>query len=258
MCLIAIALSSHPAYRLIIAANRDEFYSRPTTAIDFWDDYPDILAGRDLQSRGTWLGISRRGRIAAVTNYRDPSSMTPWGKSRGQLVKDFLAGDQAPDNYLAGVKQQRDQYSGFNLMTGDPDQIWWYSNKSSAIVRLSPGIHAVSNHLLNTPWPKTETLKHKLLTLIGGKNVIEPYEILDLLFDPAPAPDDRLPDTGVSLEWERALSPIFVTSPGYGTRCSSVILVDAKKRLKFCERTFITDRNCPKPGDTRCFELQLP
>ena len=258
MCLIVIAVEAHPDYPLIIAANRDEFYSRPTAPLDFWEDHPAILAGRDLQSGGTWLGISRAGRIAAVTNYRDPASMAPWGKSRGQLVRDFLTGNQPPDRYLKDVAQQAGEYSGFNLVVGSPEQLWWYSNKNSGIVRLSPGLHGVSNHLLNTPWPKVDTLKRKLNALIGARRSIEPHEVLDLLYDPVPAPDERLPDTGVGLDWERTLSPVFVSSPHYGTRCSSVILADANNRVQFCERTFVPGPRGPEPEKTRCFELQWP
>lgn len=258
MCVIVIAINSHPRFPLIIAGNRDEFYSRPTAPLGFWQDHPDILAGRDLQSHGTWLGVSRKGKIAAVTNYRDPSSLSSQDKSRGELVKNYLTENKSPDNYLAEVKQQKKQYSGFNLLAGDFSQLWWYSNKAEGIKRLCPGIHAVSNHLLNTPWPKTQILKQKVLALTEAKQVIEPYEILDLLYDPVAAPDELLPDTGVGTDWERTLSPIFVISPAYGTRSSSVILVDREKNLVFCERTFNPGPNGPEPGKTRCFELKLP
>ncbi len=258
MCLIAIAIETHPQYPLIIAANRDEFYSRPTAPLGFWEENPDILAGKDLQSSGTWLGVTRSGSIAAVTNFRDPSSMTPWGESRGQLVKDYLTGNKPPAQYLAAVEQQKHHYSGFNLVLGDADQLWWYSNKNGGIVKLPPGIHGISNHLLDTPWPKVETIKRKLDALIRNSSTIEPYSVLDLLFDRTIAPDHKLPDTGVSLEWERMLSPIFVASPSYGTRCSSVITVDRNGRLVFCERSFSVDRGAPVPEDTRCFEIRLP
>lgn len=257
MCLIAIAIDAHPGYRLVIAANRDEFYSRPTAPLGFWEDHPDILAGRDLQSRGTWLGVTRGGRIAAVTNFRDPASMQPWGKSRGQLVRDYLAGDQPPDQYLVAIEREKDRYSGFNLVVGDPEQMWWYSNKNGGIVKLPPGIHAISNHLLDTPWPKVKTVKQKLRALIDTRKTVAPETVLDLLFDRRLFPDDQLPDTGVGLEWERMLSPVFVASPNYGTRSSSAITVDLSGNLVFCERTYCVDRGVPAPGQTRCFELRL-
>ncbi|MFW6011991.1 MAG: NRDE family protein [Desulfosalsimonas sp.] len=256
MCLIAIAIDSHPSYPLIIAANRDEFYNRPTEPISFWRDNPEILAGRDLQSGGTWLGITRKGKIGAVTNFREPGSLIPWGESRGQLVKNYLEGFIPPDKYLAEVEKNKNNYSGFNLVIGDTDLLWWYSNKNGGIVRLTRGIHAVSNHLLNTPWPKVKAIKRKMRDLISNNSTIDPYKVLDMLFDRAPAPDSELPDTGVSLQWERMLSPVFVASPGYGTRSSSVILVESSGGLVFCERTFSSTDGEPVPEDTRCFQLQ--
>ncbi|MFP4159266.1 MAG: NRDE family protein [Desulfobacterales bacterium] len=257
MCLISIAIEAHPEYPMIIAANRDEFYSRPTSPLAFWDDNPEILAGKDLQSRGTWLGVTRSGKIAAVTNYRDPSSMTPRGESRGQLVRAYLEKNARAEDYLAEVEKKRDRYTGFNLLAGDTRQMWWYSNKDGGIVKLSPGIHALSNHLLDTPWPKTETIKRKLHALITSSRIIEPHQLLDLMFDRTVPPDDSLPDTGVGLQWERMLSPVFVASPGYGTRSSSVVLVDNSGRLVFCERSFSLTENVPLPEQTRCFEILL-
>ncbi|MFW6428772.1 MAG: NRDE family protein [Desulfosalsimonas sp.] len=256
MCLISIAIDSHPAYPLIVAANRDEFYSRPTEPLGFWEENPGILAGRDLQSGGTWLGVTEKGKIGAVTNFRDPGSMTPWGESRGQLVRNYLEGDTPPAEYLAEVEKNKNSYSGFNLVLGDTGQLWWYSNKNGGIVKLSAGIHAISNHLLNTPWPKVEKIKRKIYDLISNRDTIDPYEVLDLLFDRTQAPDSRLPDTGVNLQWERMLSPVFVASPDYGTRSSSVILVESSGRLVFCERTFSAKDGEPVPRETRCFEIQ--
>ncbi|MFP3998704.1 MAG: NRDE family protein [Desulfobacterales bacterium] len=258
MCLFSTAIDAHPVYRLIIAANRDEFYSRPTKPLDFWEENPEILAGKDLQSGGTWLGVSRKGKIAAVTNFRDPASMIPWGESRGHLVKDYLEGNTQPHEYFADIEKNKTSYSGFNLMAGDTGQLWWYSNKNGGVVKLTPGIHAVSNHLLNTPWPKVEAIKRKMQKLISNNRIIDPHKVLDLLFDTTPAPDSELPDTGVNLQWERMLSPVFVTGTEYGTRSSSVILADRHGRLVFCERTFSVNHGTPAPENTRCFEIQLP
>lgn len=257
MCIIAIAVDVHPAYPLIIAANRDEFYNRPTQPLGFWNENPEILAGRDLQSGGTWLGVTRTGKISAITNFREPASMPPSGKSRGLLVKDYLAGSMTAEEYLAAVEQKKDYYSGFNLIAGNVGHLWWYSNKSRGMLKLKPGIHALSNHLLNTPWPKVKTLKSKLGDLIKNNMIIEPYTILDLLYDRRTAPDDQLPDTGVGLERERMLSPVFVASPDYGTRSSSAILARASGRLVFCERTFSVDEGVAAPERARCFEIKL-
>ncbi|MCF8111770.1 MAG: NRDE family protein [Desulfobacteraceae bacterium] len=257
MCLIAIAIDSHPAFPLIIAANRDEFYNRPTRPLEFWQENPDILAGQDLQGGGTWLGVTRKGKIGAVTNFREPASLVSRGEeSRGRLVKDYLEGDMPPAEYLAEVEKNKESYSGFNVVIGDTGRLWWYSNKNGGIVRLTPGIHAVSNHLLNTSWPKTEKIKRKMREMISNSPTIDPYEVLDMLFDRTPAPDSSLPDTGVSLQWERMLSPVFVASPDYGTRSSSVILVESSGRLIFCERTFSHQDGEPLPEDTRCFQIQ--
>ncbi|MDZ7697651.1 MAG: NRDE family protein [Deltaproteobacteria bacterium] len=151
-----MALESHPTYKLILAANRDEFYERPTAPLAFWNDAPDVLGGRDLLSGGTWLGITRKGRIAAVTNFRDPASEKPHAPSRGDLVKDYLVGSDPPSTYLTRLDAVSDRYNGFNLLVGTIDHMFWYSNRDGRIVRLSPGVHGICNHLLNTPWPKVD------------------------------------------------------------------------------------------------------
>lgn len=259
MCLIAIAYREHPDYPLILAANRDEFYTRPTAPLDFWPDHPGILAGRDLQGRGTWLGVARNGRIAAVTNYREPQFKSGAGRSRGFLVSDFLAENISPETYLQQVAEQRSEYNGFNLVVGDPGALWWYSNRNGGFEKLAPGIHAISNHLLNSSWPKVEQIKTALHELISRTDRIEPEAAFDaLLTDTAPAPDEQLPDTGVGLTWERILSPRFVISDIYGTRSSSVILVDRENTMVFWERTFENTRNRPVPTGTREYALQLP
>ncbi len=252
MCTIAVAYRSHPEYPLIIAANRDEFYDRPTAPIDFWEDCPDILAGRDLKGGGTWLGVNRKGKIAALTNFREPGGLYGNGISRGFLVSDFLAKDMEAEAYLKNVAALKNDYGGFNLLAGTADCLFWYSNRGGAITKLTAGIHALSNHLLDTPWPKVETVRRKLSDIIGGPGRIDPEALFDMLADRSHPVDAALPDTGVGKTWERMLSPVFITSSVYGTRCSSVILVDYSGKLIFCERSF--DLNAK--GDTRCFELQ--
>ena len=252
MCLIAIAYRVHPAYPLIIAANRDEFFDRPTAPLDFWPDHPDILAGRDLKNRGTWLGVNTKGKVAAVTNYREPDAKPDTGISRGQLVSDFLAGDTPAETYLETIKGQKDAYSGFNLIAGTTDRLLWYSNRGGVITMIEPGIHAVSNHLLDTPWPKAEKIRQGMTAVVGAPGEIDPEDIFSLLADTTPPPDERLPNTGIGTDWERILSPIFITSSIYGTRCSSVIRVDTAGNILLCERTFDTSKN----SETRCFEIQ--
>ncbi len=257
MCVIAIAYRVHPGYPVVIAANRDEFFHRPTAPLHFWDEAPDLLAGRDLQGRGTWLGVTRSGKIAAVTNYRDPQSLSATGLSRGSLVYDYLAGDLSPQDYLRRIRQQKDRYNGFNLLVGNDNQLWWYSNKNGNIYQLPPGVHVISNHLLNTDWPKAKKAKAGMQNLTAGRGPLQPEDFLNLLFDQSRPPDDELPDTGVGLDWERMLSPVFVSSEIYGTRSSSVILIDETRKLVFWERTFEMADGRPIQRETRRFDFQI-
>ncbi len=256
MCLIVIAFQIHPEYPLIIAANRDEFYHRPTAALAFWEDFPDILAGRDLQEKGTWLGVSRKGRLAAVTNYRDPSLDKPHTLSRGILASGFLMDTQSPKAYVHRISEQGDLYNGFNLIVGDLNEIWWCSNINSASLKIQPGVHGISNRLLNTPWPKLEKAKSRLRAIISRPQPMDPETIFEMLADTETPPDHRLPNTGVGMDWERILSPIFVTSNIYGTRASSIILYHKNGLLTFLERTFITPSPVPTPEATRRHEIQ--
>jgi len=237
MCLLLLALQAHPAYKLIIAANRDEFYERPTAPAGFWDDSPDILAGRDLRAGGTWLGITRKGRIGAITNYRDPAALKSAAPSRGRLVTDFLTGEEEPEPYLTRLNVRAGDYNGFNLVVGVKDRLCWYSNRGHGIRRIMPGIHGLSNHLLNTPWPKISRAKAALKKILSNDTVLSPGLLLDVLLDRSIPGDDALPDTGVGIKLERILSPIFIASPGYGTRSSTILLMDRQDRVTFLERT---------------------
>lgn len=237
MCLIFLSINNHPRYKLIIAANRDEFHKRRTAPADFWHDAPQILAGRDLEANGTWLGVSRKGRISLLTNYRDPKNIDPAAPSRGHLVSDFLSDTIHGDAYLRTVEQKGNQYNGFNLLVGTHEELYYYSNYAQGIQRLPEGFHGLSNHLLNTPWPKVERGK-KLLEPMLGEDTIDPERLFELLYDERRAPDDRLPDTGVGLERERVLSSMFIKSPDYGSRSSTVVLVDKANHLLFSERVY--------------------
>jgi uncharacterized protein with NRDE domain len=254
MCLILLAVRKHPNYKLILAANRDEYYERRSEPPHFWEDVPHILAGRDLVAGGTWLGITTNGRIAAVTNYRDPASMKPNAPSRGNLVSNFLASDLDPASYVALIRSEEDRYNGFNLILGDQDQITWYSNRSGKETPLFPGIYGVSNHLLDTPWPKVVRAKELFEQIILTGNNFSMESVFRLLKDQTLAPDDSLPRTGVPLEWERVLSPIFITSPTYGTRSSTVILIDKDDRVSFVDKTFNAH---PDPMSIAKFEFAL-
>lgn len=229
MCLIALAFHAHPRFPLILAANRDEFLDRPAAPAHFWPDDPQLLAGRDLQAGGTWLGITRRGRFAAITNYRDLRRTFPAGPSRGALVREALEHDINP----AATRV----YAGFNLLYGPWDRLRYHNNIEGSDHALSPGVHGLSNHFLDTPWPKVVKAKQQLSALLEQPEGALVDGLFALLADEARPPDNLLPDTGLPLEAERAAASIFIRSPGYGTRCSTVLLVQANGQVHFEERT---------------------
>jgi len=237
MCLILFSYRSHPTYPLIIAANRDEFYERPTAPASFWEETPNMLAGRDLRDGGTWLGITKTGRIAAITNYRDPRTLKGNAPSRGGLVSGFLRSGESPEEYIRRMRPDADRYNGFNLLLGDGSGLFHFSNTTGDFQEISPGVHGISNRLLDTPWPKVRRGK-KLLEGVLARQDPSFDEIFQILADTA-RPDDRdLPDTGVELDWERVLSSIFIQSDVYGTRSSTVILINTGGNVKFIERSF--------------------
>jgi len=238
MCLILLAVKAHPDYRLIVAANRDEFYERPSEPPAFWPEAPDVLAGRDLRGGGTWFGLTRKGRLAAVTNYRDPASQKEHAPSRGKLVSDYLLGRESAPNYLDRVRRAGAEYNGFNLLVGEREELYWYSNRGGRISAILPGVHGLSNHLLDTPWPKVSKGKERFSRILEGRREPLSEALFELLMDRSPAPDDALPHTGVALEWERILSSIFIWSPAYGTRSSTLLFLDRKNRITLLDRTF--------------------
>ncbi len=259
MCLIVIAFQYHKDYPVIIAANRDEFYSRPTAALDYWEDHPFILAGRDLISMGTWLGVSKKGRISAVTNYRDPASLNKKseGPSRGHLASGFLKSSEPAKEYLESVRSSKDRYEGFNLIAGSAEELWWYSNVADRIKQLTPGIHGISNSLLNTPWPKVEKMKKSLCSIIEEGREADTELIFEKLADTTPPPDNELPDTGLGPDWERTLSPVFITSSIYGTRSSSILSVSRLGTVTFFERSFRPENGGAAAEETRRFVFTL-
>ena len=238
MCLILAALGAHPDYALVVAANRDEFYDRPTARADFWADHPRILGGRDLRAGGTWLAIDRGGRIAAVTNYRQGEREPAGPRSRGFLVSDYLASDDDAGTHIARVEREADRYNGFNLLAGDARELRWFSNREGHARRLGPGIYGLSNHLLDTPWPKVTASKSALETLLTGDSTDLVAGLFALLSDRTPAMDHALPRTGIGLAWERLLSSAFIVSGEYGTRSSTVVLMTRDGAVTFVERSF--------------------
>ncbi|MEI6609264.1 MAG: NRDE family protein [Deltaproteobacteria bacterium] len=237
MCLILFAYKVHPAYQLILAANRDEFYERPSSPADLWEDEQGVLAGRDLQEGGTWMGIDRAGRFAAITNYRDPASLKNNAPSRGGLVSSYLCGDQRADDYLEEISRQDQLYNGYNLIVGDRRELFACSNRGEK-QKLNPGIYGLSNHLLNTPWPKVTRGKKMLAVSLDKKGSELEDALFAMLADRKIPADNKLPDTGIGLEWERVLSSIFISSPVYGTRSSTILLIGKNGRIKFVEKVY--------------------
>ncbi|MFB9860081.1 NRDE family protein [Salinicoccus siamensis] len=238
MCLILFQKNQHPGYKLVVGANRDEAYDRPTAPAHFWEDHPDILAGRDLSKGGTWLGITKSGRIAAVTNIRSKEEQGQGEKkSRGDLIRNFLAQDTSPQSYLEALEHEKHAYAGFNLLVGNPDELFYLNNDGSSILQVADGVHGLSNHHLDTPWPKVVNGRKGLKSHLDSAHQADPEVIFGLLANEDKAMDN-LPDTGFPEELERSLSPAFIDIDGYGTRSSTVLLIDHDNRVTFIERTF--------------------
>jgi uncharacterized protein with NRDE domain len=237
MCLVVFAHNSHPNYKFIFAANRDEFYDRPTEQADFWKEQPDLLAGKDLKAGGTWMGITKSGKFAAITNYRDLSNIKEDAPTRGLVVTDYLLGNLSSEDYYDSVKSDLLDYNGFNLIFGDINNLFYFSTHTDGLRKLEAGVHGLSNAVLDTPWPKVEKSKKHFLKLMGHEE-LHAWELLSLLGDTRKAKDKDLPDTGVGIEWEKVLSSVFIQSPQYGTRCSTAVLIDKEKNVRFAEKTF--------------------
>lgn len=233
MCLIALAWKAHPDFPLVVAANRDEWRTRPTAPADWWEGRPDLLAGRDLEAGGTWMGVTRGGRFCAVTNFRDPSDKRGNARSRGELVADFLSGRDMPAAYCEKLAARAGDYNGFNLVAGDGGSLVCFGSREGEAQAVEPGIHALSNHRLDEPWPKVRRARAAMREALGDGD--EP--LFAMLSDTTPGLDEELPNTGVGLDWERRLSPVLITGEDYGTRSSTVLRVSAGGEVRFEERT---------------------
>ncbi|MEY3202055.1 MAG: hypothetical protein RIR70_1605 [Pseudomonadota bacterium] len=249
MCLILIAWKTVEGSPLVAAANRDEVMSRGTRPAAFWPDSPDVLAGRDTLHGGTWLGVTRAGRFAALTNYRDPSNARDDTPSRGQLTAAFLRSGISPEEYLASLQASASRYNGYNLVFGDRNSLWYFSNIEGRGRALSPGIYGLSNHLLDTPWPKVARAKSALRESLAALPWRDP--LFTLLRDDTLAPDHELPRTGVSLEWERLLSAAFIRGGSYGT-LSSTVVVQSDQHTRFEEITW-----SPEGAETGRVRVQM-
>ena len=255
MCLLIAAYRACPGYRLIVAANRDEFHGRATAAAKHWTDQPAILAGRDLEGGGTWLGLNVGGRFATVTNVRSASGPRQGPRSRGLIVSDFLLAEHDATNHAEQLMRVAGDYDGFNLLAWDGAALSWLCNQASAPRTLAPGIYTLSNALLDTPWPKTERLRQAFMGVMNN-NAHDPVAaLLTVLRDTARADEAHLPDTGIGPERERWLSSIFIEGDAYGTRCSSVLTITDAGQVNFHERRY--DGHAQISGDSR-FAFVLP
>jgi len=253
MCLAIIALSALPDIPVLVAANRDEYHARPTAPAAPWPDRPDIIAGRDLVAGGTWLGMTRGGRYALLTNYRAPAAANPAAPSRGTLVEAFLRGVQPPADYARDVHARSGQYNGFNLIIGDRDHSFYVGNRAQNPVALVPGVYGLSNHLLDTPWPKLVRVRSAVRDWLRAAVAGRDYEpLFAALRDRTPAPDEALPDTGIALERERLLSSPFIVDPAYGTRSSTVLALHRDGRGELHEIRYAPDGSAAGREDYLC------
>jgi len=241
MCLLAVAWNTHPRWQLVMAGNRDEAHERPTAALAAWADRPQVLAGRDLRSGGTWAGLDTAGRMTVVTNVRDPRIVVPQAPSRGALAADFLGGGQSAGAYARVVEAEAGAYAPFNLLVADANVCEYVSNyPHPRRTMLADGIHGLSNGDLDEPWPKTRRLMQVMSDWVSSRR-----EDVDLLWrglaDEHLAADGDLPDTGVGLERERLLSAAFIRNPVYGTRASTIIAIDHQGHGWISERRFAPD-----------------
>lgn len=236
MCLIAFSIDSHPRYSLVLAANRDEFLDRASEPACFWSDAPHLLAGRDRLAGGTWLGVTTGGKLAAVTNYRDPRQQVNNPPSRGTLVANYLRDEtMTPADLHSHLLGSGDSYDGFNLIYGMVTELHYFTNRGGSSGPITPGIHALSNHLLDTRWPKLVEARTRL-DVILQQDEPDVNELFRAMADPTRFADELLPDTGIGPEFERFLSPIFIRGDRYGTRSTSVILVSRSGEVTFCEQ----------------------
>lgn len=234
MCTMVFAYKMHPEYDFIYIGNRDEFKTRPSIGAHYWEEDSKVIAGMDLEKGGTWAGMTTSGRMAFLTNYREPHLKKDGLYSRGFLTKNFLLSDMTPQAYLATIKTHHSAYDPFNLIVGSLGDLWFYSNMNNKTAKIGPGIHGLSNAFLDTPWYKVVKAKERLSELIYKDFVIE--ELFSILDDKEIPPDSLLPNTGVPMELERTLSTIHIDTPTYGTMYKTAILIRKDGQVTFYER----------------------
>ncbi len=251
MCLITFAINVNDDYPFILIANRDEFYERPTLPAHQWEGM-DIIAGKDLKANGTWMGVSNKGRFAAVTNFRDPFNIRDDARSRGDLPLAYLKSSISDESYMEEIQQRSKEYNGFNLLTMSNGALFHFSNYENKINRFDSGIHGLSNALMNTSWPKVERIKQEFKKAISRN--LDHDTLFGILADENLAEDHELPSTGLPFEWEKKLSAICIRSENYGTCCSSIVTIDKNNHMTFVEKTYaVGDRI----EDIRTFKLKI-
>ena len=260
MCILFIANNMREDYPLIIAANRDEFYARPTAPCSFWKDHPHVLAGQDLEANGTWMGVTPNGNIAALTNVRDPHNINKNAVSRGELVANWLKQRPAEKEnteqlaYLAKLESTRHQYNGYNLLFGNVNTLRIYNNVNNSTHTIDTGVYGLSNADIATPWPKVTQGVTALNDYVQQQSTINSDDLFDILRHDNKAEDGLLPDTGIGYEWEKALSSIFIQTEKYGTRTSTLLVVDKNNTLTYKERRFSENG---ENLETRTFSLSI-
>ncbi len=245
MCLCLFAYKNHPQFDLILIHNRDEYYNRKSLPAQFWDDNRHLLAGKDLGSSGTWLGITQTGQWAMVTNFRKKKILKSEQISRGMLVKNFLTSSLAPKDYLQNILSVKNNYADFNLVVGNPAGLYHLSSQQGQLLSLKPGVYGLSNAFLDTPWPKVSEGKKKFLEIIQKKEGFE-EDLFLLMKNTTPYPDQTLPNTGMGIEVERLLSSLFVRAPGYGTHSTTLLTISKKGEVHFIEKSYLRQKGQPK------------
>lgn len=254
MCLITFRLASHPEYKLILAANRDESYERPTAPADFWQEYPTLLAGKDLEANGTWLGITKNGKIAVITNCHDAETINidPQKRSRGKIITDYLASERTATHYLNQLIEQKNQYLPFNVLLGDVDKLYHFNSQDQSYTLLKKGTHSLSNATINTPWPKVTNTKKQIDHIFQASNdYIE--KLFQMMMDQTPAPDQQLPDAPFPIETLRKISANFIDTEDFGTKSTTLLLVDHKNKVTFIERTYDLNQS----SHDRSYQFQI-
>lgn len=256
MCIVLFSYKTTPGYHLVLVANRDEFYERPTAPLSWWENERQILAGRDLRAGGTWLGVARSGKYGVLTNFREVPQVPEQDKavSRGVILPNYLRASQGVTEFITVLRNEAARYRGFNLLVGDGESLGYYSNRNGQFQELLPGIYGLSNHLLDTPWPKVERGK-MLLRNVLSKGDFRLEMVEEILFDTWQPEEHTLPNTGIGLDWEKKLAPVFIATANYGTRSSAVLAIENDGSTVITERTFLPGAKGSQTETQRCFTI---